>query len=83
MTLSAYSAAEDLEKNCLKKLEAARADVVKDKVEIPLLMCLKEVVQLLRHGDPAKCTYLGKVKLLEPHYKVDSIFDLVLLGANK
>ena len=83
VTMNAYPPIEDLEKHCLKKLEAASADVVEDKVQTPLLICLKDVVQLLENGDPAKCMILGEVKTLGPHYKVNFTVDLVLLGAHE
>ena len=83
VTLNAYPPAEDLEKHCFKKLEAASADVVEDEVQTPLLICLKDVVQLLENGDPAKCMFLGEVKTLGPHYKVNFTVDLVLLGAHE
>ena len=83
MTLNAYPPDEDLEKHCLKKLEAASADVVEDEVQTPLLICLKDIVQLLENGDPAKCMFLGEVKTLGPHYKVNLTVDPVLLGAHE
>lgn len=64
VTLNAYPPAENLKKHCHKKLEATSAGVVEDEKETSLLVCLKEVIQLLGHGDPAKCMYLGEVKPL-------------------
>ena len=44
VTMNAYPPAVDLEKHCLKRLEATSADVVADEVETPLLVCLKELI---------------------------------------